>query len=103
MIIVIAITSISALLFTDINMINTLRYWRIAFLLSAAVAGLLGFFIVVIIFVIKMASINSLDRPYLFPFAPFDKEGMKDTFVRGNMSEMTKRNELLTDNITRQK
>ena len=51
MIIVVAITNISALIFTDINIINTLRYWRIAFLLSAAVAGLLGLFVAVVVFV----------------------------------------------------
>ena len=78
MIIVIATTQIAVLTFTDINMINTLRYWRIAFLLAAAVAGLYGLFIAVVIFVVRLTSINSLDRAYLFPFAPFDKEGMKD-------------------------
>lgn len=89
-------------MFTDINIINTLRYWRITFLLAAAIAGLLGIFVALMVFVIKIASINSLDRSYLFPFAPFDKEGMKDTFVRDNMSEMTKRSDILTNNITRQ-
>ncbi|MEG1705469.1 MAG: spore germination protein, partial [Clostridia bacterium] len=42
MIIVVATTTISGLIFSDINMVNALRTWRIIFLIFASCAGLIG-------------------------------------------------------------
>ena len=57
-----------------------------------------------ILFVIYLSSLKSFGKPYLYPFAPFNFEGIKDTLLKQNIKEIKKRNPLLTDkNITRSK
>ena len=51
-IIVIAITMISGLMFSDINILNTLRTWRIIFLFFASISGIFGIGVALMFFVI---------------------------------------------------
>ena len=46
MIIVIAITAISSLLFTEPELINALRIWRIFFMIGATIMGIIGVLVV---------------------------------------------------------
>ncbi len=104
MIIVIAITMISGLMFSDINIVNALRTWRLVFLVFASVSGLYGIGIGTMFFVIKMCNIKSVNRPYTYPFAPIDKEEISKNFIfRKNIAKDTKRQKILTDNITKMK
>ncbi len=102
MLIVIAMTKISALLFSDINFSNALRNWRIIFLIFSAIAGLFGFMIALIIFVFKVVSINILHTPYTYPFSPIDPgEIIDDTINRKNTAQLKNRKRALTYNMTK--
>lgn len=103
MIIVIAITAISSLPFNEIEIINGLRWWRILFMIGASFLGLIGIVIVFLIFLIKLISIEPFDVPYLVPYTPFSKNAIKDSFFQVNIKNDTKRNEYLTNNITKER
>lgn len=99
MIIVIAITSISALLFTEPELINGLRWYRILFMLGASLMGIYGVIIIFIYFVVKMSSLNSFGIPYLSPYAPVNKEELKNSFIKFPTKNLNKRSTLLSNNI----
>ena len=56
MIIVIAISSVSSLLFNDNDMVNAIRIWKLIFLLFGAFVGLYGVFMATLIFIIKFGA-----------------------------------------------
>lgn len=70
-VIIVAITAISGLLYTDIDFVNATRYWRIIFIISSMIAGLVGFVIAGILFVTKLCSLELGNVPYLTPISPF--------------------------------
>lgn len=81
-VIIVAITSIGGLLFTDVDVINSIRLWRIIFILAASLLGLIGIVIAGFIFITRLASINTLDTPYLSPFSPFSMQGQKYGIIK---------------------
>lgn len=102
MIIVVALTTISGLMFTDISMSNALRSWRIIFLIFASVAGLVGIAIATVLLIIKLASTTSLTKPFTYPIAPINFDTIKKEILqRTNISRNTKRQKILTDNLTK--
>ena len=102
MIIVIALTTISGLMFSDINMSNALRTWRIIFLIFASIAGLTGIAVGTLLFIIKLASTTSTTKPYTYPLAPINLDTIGKTVVkRQNISEQKNREKILTDNLTK--
>lgn len=76
-VIIVAITSIGGLLFTDIDVINSIRLWRIIFILAASLLGLIGVVVAGIILITHLASMNMLGTSYLTPFSPFSLQGQK--------------------------
>ena len=104
MIIVIAITTISGLMFTDISMANALRSWRIIFLIFASISGLVGVGIAVFLLIAKLASTTSATKPYTYPIAPINFDTIrKNVIKRANISRDIKREKILTDNLTKYK
>ena len=100
-VIIIAFTAISGLLFTDIDIINSFRWWRLLFLLGAATLGLIGFVIVFLIFITEISSQDSIGTPYLIPIAPFKKNDLKDTFTTSSRDNMVYRSSYLSKNKRR--
>ena len=97
MIIVVAISAISGLSFTSIELTSAIRFWRIIFMILAATLGIYGIFIGFILLVTKLADIISFDKPYLAPFAPFIKSEQEDAILKINSrNKLKKRNPLLT-------
>ncbi len=97
MIIVVAISAISGLAFTSIELTSAIRFWRIILMILAAALGIYGIFLGLILLVTKLTSITSFEKPYLAPFAPFVKEELKDAILKVNHGSKTKkRNPLLT-------
>ena len=82
MIIVIAITFISSMVFTDQEMVNSLRYYRFLWLILASILGIYGLFLGIFIFLIHISDILVLDKPYTYPLAPFDMNYIKKTIIR---------------------
>ena len=77
MIIVIAITFITSLVFTEYELINALRYYRFLFLLAAAFYGIFGLVLASICFMIKLNSINNYTSSYLYPIVSSDENEKK--------------------------
>ncbi len=81
-VIIVAVTSISGLLFSDIDMINGIRFWRILFILFSTFFGIIGFTVCLMILVIKLANLKIMGTDYLSPISPLNVIGLKDSFIR---------------------
>ena len=65
-VIIVAITSISSLLFSDIDFINGLRTWRYIFIFASSFLGITGIFITSIILFIHLNSLSTLKSNYFW-------------------------------------
>ena len=101
-IIIVAITSISELVFYDVDIINALREWRILFIISSLLLGLMGFFVAGIILTAKLVSITCLNIPYLTPFSPLYMRQWSDAILRFPRGNLKYRSEFLTKNTIRE-
>ncbi|MFA5410062.1 MAG: spore germination protein [Bacilli bacterium] len=102
-IIVVSITAISGLIVYSVDMVNGIRWWRLIFLVFAALAGIYGILIASLIFIINVSSIKSFGIPFLTPFAPFYKREQHNAFFLTNKRKFSKRNHLTAkDNYERQ-
>lgn len=90
-IIVVAITSVSGLLFTDIDVVNAIRIWRFIFIVSATSLGLIGLVISGIIFITKLSSLEILDIPYLSGISPFNLNFQKNGILKFQKTKIKKR------------
>jgi len=103
MIIVIAFTFITSLIFTEQEMVDAARYFRIIFLIAAAFYGLYGIVLAFIYFLIHVTEIKSIGKPYFYPLAPFDKIYFMKGVLKDKIWKNTKRSHLLTKkNFTKQ-
>lgn len=100
-IIIVATTSISELVFYDIDVVDALREWRIIFLIAATILGLIGVVVAFIVFIAKLASMESLGIDYLTPISPLKISSLKDNIIRLSRKKLKTRPEFLTNNITR--
>lgn len=82
MIIVTALTFISSLIFTELEITNALRTYRYIFLFFAATLGLYGLCLAIILFFINVISIKTFDYPYFAPIAPFNKNYLFKTLFK---------------------
>lgn len=72
MVIVIAITSISEMIFSATDIANAVKIWRLIFLFLASIFGMIGVFISLILLIAEISSIDAFGLPYLYPTAPLD-------------------------------
>ncbi len=101
MIIVIAITSISSLIFTDPEFITALRLYRLLFMIGGALFGIHGILLTFIFMLINLASYDFLGLPYLIPFAPPQYSQLKNSIIKLPILKLKKRNRYLSNNITK--
>ena len=94
-VIVVAITSICSLIFNDPDFMNGIRAWRFIFILAATFFGLIGVVAAGLVWIIKMASLNTLGVPFLAPFSPLVLSGQKDAIARFPLPKIFKRPEYL--------
>lgn len=99
MIIVVAISSISSLIFPYNSMINLIRYYRYFILVLAILFGLYGIFIGFALLIINISSITSFGYPYTYPFVPFIKNDIKDSLIKVDGKKL--RNPLISKKINR--
>ena len=100
MIIIIAISSIAALIFPSNELVNAIRFYKISILLLSAFFGIYGVFVGAIFLFYKLISMKSFGFSYLSPIIPFDKYEWKDSILR--KEQKTKyRNSYITDNVVR--
>lgn len=95
MIIVVAITFISSLIFTDLDITHAIRYWRFLFIIFVSLFGIYGILIAFIFLIANICNYEVLGMPYFFPIAPFDLTYIKETLFK---MKNNKRSNLLSNN-----
>ena len=100
MIIVTSFTYISSLIFPEIEVTNSLRYYRFICLIGASFLGLYGLLITFLIFLTDLINTKSIGFPYMFPLLPFDKAYAKETVFKMNNN---KRSKVLSNNHLKEK
>ena len=88
MVIIIAISSICSLMFSNVAMVNAIRLWKIIFLIFASFLGIVGLVFASFLFIIIISSLKSFGKPYLYPVAPLGKIKIKDSFIVPKVSEL---------------
>lgn len=96
MIIVVATSMISGLVFTSVDLTSAVRFYRIALMILAAFFGLFGIFIGGMFLIIHLVSLKTLEEDYLAPFSPLIKVEQQDALVKVS-SKVKYRNPLLTN------
>lgn len=98
MIIVIAISSISGLIFSSLELSNALRTYKIILLILSSLLGIYGVLIGLIYLIINLINTKTFNYKYLSPIYPFNKNEIKDSFIK---LKNNKRNSYITNNINR--
>lgn len=101
MIIIVAITAISALVIVEPELSNAIKWYRILFMLGGTTIGIFGIFIVFIIFTTNLCSVNSYGKSFTMPFTPIDSD-IKNSIIKFPLLKRNKRNKYLTNNIIRE-
>ena len=98
-----AITAISSLPFTEFELINSLRWYRLLFMIGGATFGMIGITVVFIFFITKLSYMESFGKPYLLPYVPLDKNDIKNSIIKSDIKKITKRALYLSNNIIKQR
>ena len=101
MIIIIAISAVASFLFNDNDIVNTIRVWKLIFLIFGSFVGLYGIFIASLLFLIRVSSIESYGFDYTIPLAPFNLQEQFNNFILTKKFKLNKRNSFLTKNKLR--
>ena len=99
-VIVIAITSICSLIFTDVDFMNGIRAWRFIFIISATFFGLIGVIASGLVLVLKLSSLDAFGVPFLAPFSPLSTSSQKNAVIRFPLPKIFKRPDYLNDKDT---
>ncbi len=100
MIIVVAISTISGLLFQSIDIINAIRYYRFILIILASIFGLYGIFLGLILIISNLSNTKSIDEDYLYPLSPINLKEQNDAFIKTNPN-ILKRNPIISNNSIR--
>lgn len=104
MVIVVSLSAIASLMFSNVGMVNAIRIWRIVFMIFATTAGMIGIFLASILLIVHLCSLSSIGKPYLYPLIPLNKKFLKNTILKEKQEKDNKRMPILTDkNYTRSK
>lgn len=90
-IIIVAITSICSLIFQDTDFINSIRFWRFAFIIASSIMGATGIISMLLILITRLVALENLDTCFLSPIVPFDKEANKDMILKYPLPKILKR------------
>jgi spore germination protein KA len=101
-IIIVSITSIAGFILSSSRLNNATRILTFIFLFLGAAFGLYGITIGFIMLILHLASLTTLDQPYLAAMAPFNLHDQEDQFLRLPFSWMKYRPKIFkTGNRTR--
>ena len=104
MIIVISLSYISCLMFSDVDMINATRYYRFLFLVCSALFGLYGWILIIFFLLIELCSTYVVDKPYTIPIAPYDRSYFKTNVLKSDENKNKLRSTTLAKkNLVREK
>ncbi|GAA0364453.1 spore germination protein [Bacillus horti] len=91
MVIVVALTTIGSFVSPSYNAAIALRMLRFPVMIAAAMFGLYGIMLFIIVIIIHLCSIKSFGIPYMAPFTPMRTQDSKDTIIRAPLYMMKKR------------
>lgn len=100
-IIVVATTSISEIVFYDVDIVDAIREWRIVFILAATFMGIIGVILAFIIFIARLANLECIGTPYLTPISPINVRSIFDSIIRVSRKKLKFRPSYLTSNTKR--
>ena len=92
MVIVISITAISSLIFSQVDVVSAIRTYRILFLIASTIFGIYGIIILSLFLIIKLTSLEPFNIPFTYPFAPFNLKEQNDTIIRAQRKKLQYRN-----------
>ena len=95
MIIVIAISSISSFVFSSVEFILVIRFYKILLLILSSFLGIIGLFIGVVYLLFSIINTDSFGYPYFYPIIPLSN--LYDSFIKKDTNNRY-RNKLLTNN-----
>lgn len=98
-----AITAISSLPFQEFELINSLRWYRLLFMIGGATFGIIGIVVVFIFFITKLSYMESFGKPYLLPYVPLDKNEIKNSIFKFDIKNNNKRANYLSFNKVKQR
>lgn len=98
MVIVVALSSISSLLFTYDDMQGAIRFWRYISMILSSFFGIIGFIVGFSLLLINLCSIKSFGKPYLIPIVPFyKKEALSDSIFKKSFKNLKIKKAYLTN------
>lgn len=101
MVIIVAGTAIASFAIPGFGVQSTVRFIRFPFMALSGMFGLYGIILGAIVLLIHMCSLRSFGVPYMAPFAPIIKEGLKDSLVRAPWWSIKFRPSIFTGKIQR--
>ncbi|AVK86611.1 spore germination protein [Lysinibacillus sp. B2A1] len=81
MVIIVALTAICSFLFPAYGLSNSIRILRFPLMVLAAMFGLFGVFVGLMLLIIHLCSLRSFGVPYMSPFAPLIPKDQKDALI----------------------
>lgn len=96
-VIVVAITSVSALCLPSKEFSNAAKLWRLFFMVIAVIFGNIGLIIGSLSFVLHLANTKTSGFPYLRGVAPFSASDQKNLIARFSRKKLIKRPSLISD------
>lgn len=103
MIIITALTFISSMIFSNVELSGAIRIWRFITMIIASFYGLYGVALAFIFFIVSLSSYSSFGLPYTFPVVPFSLPYLKETLYESDIHNNKKRSSYLTKNIRKQR
>ena len=103
MIIITALTFISSMIFSNVELSGAIRIWRFIAMIIASFYGLYGVALAFIFFIVSLSSYSSFGLPYTFPVVPFSLPYLKETLYESDIHDNKKRSPYLTKNIRKQR
>ncbi len=91
MVIVVALTTIGSFASPSYSAAIALRMLRFPMMAAAALFGLYGIMLFLILVVIHLCSLKSFGVPYMAPLAPYRRKDIKDSFYRAPLHRMKER------------
>ncbi|WMX54667.1 spore germination protein [Peribacillus sp. R9-11] len=98
MVIIVSITAIASFATPSYAIAISARLVRFLFIICAGVLGFYGMILAFIVLIVHLCSLRSFGVPYMSPLAPLNPEGLGDTFFRRPMWAFKERPKLLSSN-----
>lgn len=75
---------------------NAVSIWSVLISIGSSIAGLPGFYMMLMVFLAHISSLQSCGYPYLYPLGTFEKYNYKDVLLRSDLKALS--NDILKDN-----